>query len=138
MTDQPRWHDAFAPSLSDFERMATEAWNRLPAEFRRASGDLVIRVEDFASDEVLETMEIEDPFELTGLYQGVSLDRKSGADLPTGPDMVFLYRRPLLDEWAEGDVTLGHLVTHVLIHEVGHHFGLSDNDMAAIEADAGF
>ena len=138
MTDQPRWTDALAPSLADFEQLANLAWNRLPAEFRRASGDLVIRVEDFASDEVLDTMQIEDPFELTGLYQGVSIDRKSVSDMPQGPDMVFLYRRPLLDEWSEGEVSLGHLVTHVLIHEIGHHFGLSDADIAAIEADAGY
>ena len=138
MTDQPRWTDVTAPSLTDFEHLATQAWNRLPAEFRRASGDVVIRVEDFASDEVLDAMEIEDAFELTGLYQGVSLDRKSVADVSQGPDMVFLYRRPLLDEWSEGEVSLGHLVTHVLIHEIGHHFGLSDADMAAIEADAGY
>jgi predicted Zn-dependent protease with MMP-like domain len=138
MSQEQRWHDMYPPSLADFERMAQDAWNRLPAEFRRAAGDLVIRVEDFASDEVLDTMQIDDPFDLTGLYQGVSLDKKSVGDVPQGPDMVFLYRRPLLDEWSEGDVTLGHLVTHVLIHEVGHHFGLSDADIAAIEADAGY
>ena len=98
----------------------------------------MIRVEDFASEEILDSMQIEDPFELTGLYQGVSLDRKSVADVPQEPDMVFLYRRPLLDEWADSDVSLGHLVTHVLIHEIGHHFGLSDADIAAIEDEAGY
>lgn len=134
---QPRWSDARAPSLADFEQLAAAAWNRLPPDFRRAGGDIVIRVEDFASEDVLDAMQIDDPFELTGLYHGVSLDRKSVADVPQGPDMVFLYRRPLLDEWSEGNMTLGHLVTHVLIHEIGHHFGLSDDDIAAIEADAG-
>lgn len=136
MTSSLRWLDQAAPSLADFEQLAQQAWERLPPEFRRAAGDVVIRVEDFATDEILDTMEIEDPFDLTGLYQGVSLDRKSVADVPQGPDMVFLYRRPLLDEWADTDVTLGHLVTHVLVHEIGHHFGLSDDDMAAIEAEA--
>jgi predicted Zn-dependent protease with MMP-like domain len=100
-------------------------------------GDLVIRIEDFATDEVLDALGIEDPFGLTGLYHGVSLDKKSVADLPRGPDMVMLYRRPILDEWAEGEEELGHLVTHVLVHEIGHHFGFSDADMAAIEAAAG-
>ena len=138
MSDQPRWTDMLAPSLADFEQLATAAWNRLPADFRRSSGDVVIRVEDFASEEILDSMQIEDPFELTGLYQGVSLDRKSVADVPQEPDMVFLYRRPLLDEWADSDVSLGHLVTHVLIHEIGHHFGLSDADIAAIEDEAGY
>ena len=137
MTKAVRWHDQPSPTLADFEHLAAVAWNRLPAEFRRACGDIVIRVEDFASDEILDSMEIEDAFDLTGLYQGVSLDRKSVADVPQGPDMVFLYRRPLLDEWSDSDVTLGHLVTHVLVHEIGHHFGLSDQDMAAIEAEAG-
>lgn len=136
MTSSMRWLDQKAPTLADFEQLAQQAWERLPAEFRRAAGDVVIRVEDFATDDVLDAMEIEDPFELTGLYQGVSLDRKSVLDVPQGPDMVFLYRRPLLDEWADSDVTLGHLVTHVLVHEIGHHFGLSDDDMAAIEEEA--
>ncbi len=137
MSDTIRWADAEAPSLADFEAMATAAWNRLPGEFRRAAGDVVIRVDDFASEEVLDQMGIEDPFDLTGLYQGVSLDRKSNSDVPQGPDMVFLYRRPLLDEWSDTGVTLGDLITHVLIHEIGHHFGLSDDDMARIEEQAG-
>lgn len=137
MNDTIRWADVQAPSLADFEQMATAAWNRLPGEFRRAAGDVVIRVEDFATEEVLDQMGIEDPFDLTGLYQGVSMDRKSVSDVQQGPDMVFLYRRPLLDEWSDTGVTLGDLITHVLIHEIGHHFGLSDDDMARIEEQAG-
>ena len=137
MTGPNRWHDLAAPSLADFEELAAEAWERLPEQFRSVATNVVVRVEDFATDDVLDAMGIEDPFDLTGLYQGISLDRKSVADVPQGPDMVYLYRRPLLDEWAEGGITLGHLVTHVLIHEVGHHFGFSDDDMAAIEAEAG-
>ena len=137
MSDTVRWSEAEAPTLAEFEAMATAAWNRLPGEFRRAAGDVVIRVDDFATDEVLDAMGIQDAFELTGLYQGVSLDRKSVSDVPQGPDMVFLYRRPLLDEWSEGGLKLGDLIAHVLIHEIGHHFGLSDDDMAAIEDEAG-
>lgn len=137
MSDSLRWADAEAPSLADFEELASAAWNRLPGEFRRAAGDVVIRIEDFATEDVLDSMGIQDPFELTGLYQGVSLDRKSVSDVPHGPDMVFLYRRPLLDEWSEGELKLGDLIAHVLIHEIGHHFGLSDDDMARIEEQAG-
>lgn len=131
-----RWQYASAPSLSDFEAMAQDAWNGLPAEFRALAGDVVIRIEDFATDEVLDELEIDDPYDLTGLYQGVSLDRQSVSDGPREPDMVFLYRRAILDEWAAGEEDLGHLIAHVLIHEIGHHFGFSDEDMEAVEADA--
>lgn len=129
------WRHARAPSLLDFEMLAAQAWEKLPAGFREVAGDLVIRVEDFAADEILDDMDIEDPFDLTGLYQGVSLDKKSLADVPREPDMVFLYRRPILDEWSAGEEELGHLIAHVLIHEIGHHFGFSDDDMQEIEAD---
>ena len=127
------WKHAAAPSLTDFEQLAAQAWEKLPAEFRTMAGDVVIRVEDFATEEILDDLGIEDPFELTGLYQGVSLDQKSVSDIPREPDMVFLYRRAILDYWAEGDETLGDLVTHVLVHEIGHHFGFSDADMEEIE-----
>ena len=130
------WNAATAPSLADFENLAAAAWSKLPAEFRAIAGDLLIRVEDFAPNEVLDELGIEDPFELTGLYQGVSLDKQSVFDIPRQPDMVFLYRRPILDEWASGEEELGHLVAHVLVHEIGHHFGFSDEDMEAIEAEA--
>ena len=130
------WTERQAPSLADIERLAAVAWKRLPEEFRAMCGDVVIRVEDFPSDDVLRTMKAETPFDLLGLYHGVSLDKKSVMD-PVGlPSMVFLYRRPMLDYWAEHVETLGHLVTHVLVHEIGHHFGLSDADMAYIEASA--
>src|SRR5262249_2300126 len=126
-----------APSLAEFEVLAGAAWQRLPREFRDMCGDVVVRVEDFATDEVLRDMQIEDAFELIGLYQGISLDKKSVNHSAALPLMVFLYRRPILDYWAEYEETLGHLVTHVLVHEIGHHFGLSDADMAQIEAIAG-
>lgn len=129
------WRFASAPSLADFENMAQEAWNTLPAEFRTLAGDVVIRIEDFATDEILDDMDIDDPYDLTGLYQGVSLDRQSVSDAPREPDMVFLYRRAILDEWAAGEEELGHLIAHVLIHEIGHHFGFSDEDMEAVEAE---
>ncbi len=127
------WHSAVPPTLADFEAMAHAAWDQLPSQFRGMAGDVVIRVEDFASDDVLDELGIEDPFDLTGLYQGVSLDKQSVSDAPREPDMVFLYRRPILDEWAGSDEELGHLVAHVLIHEIGHHFGFSDDDMESIE-----
>lgn len=128
------WNKATAPTLAEFEALAQTAWNKLPAEFRTLAGDVVIRIEDFANDDLLDEMEIEDPFELTGLYQGVSLDRRSVSDAAREPDMVSLYRRAILDEWASSDEELGHLVAHVLIHEIGHHFGFSDDDMDAIES----
>lgn len=128
------WSNALAPSLADFEVLAQIAWNKLPAEFRSLAGDIVIRIEDFATDDILDDLEIEDPFELTGLYHGVSLGRKSVSDPTPEPDIVFLYRRAILDEWATGEEELGHLVAHVLIHEIGHHFGFSDDDMEAVEA----
>jgi predicted Zn-dependent protease with MMP-like domain len=131
------WSGKHAPDLDDFEEMAAAAWQRLPSEFRSLCGDVVIRVEDFPTDEVLKELRLESPFDLLGLYQGVSLDKKSVMDLPRGPDMVFLYRRPLLDYWSEGSESLGRLVTHVLVHEIGHHFGLSDADMEHIEGAAG-
>lgn len=131
------WDGVVAPSLDVIERLAAEAWSKLPAEFRAVCGDIVIRVEDFATDEVLDSVEVEDPFELMGLYQGVSLDRKSTSDVAREPDMVFLYRRALIDYWAEsGEEPLGEIVTHVLVHEIGHHFGFSDDDMERIEQEA--
>ena len=131
------WRRVTAPGLSEFEEMADAAWQRLPEAFRLRAGDLLIRVEDFPTDEVLDALGIDDPLDLLGLYHGVSLDQKSVLDLPQQPDMVFLYRRPLLDEWAESSETLGDLITHVLVHEVSHHFGFSDDDMARIEVSAG-
>jgi predicted Zn-dependent protease with MMP-like domain len=130
------WADRKAPSLADFERLAAAAWRRLPKEFRDMCGDVVIRVEDFAGEDVLKAMRIESAFDLMGLYHGVSLDKRSVMDPVSMPEMVFLYRRPMLDYWAEREETLGHLITHVLVHEIGHHFGLSDADMSHIEAKA--
>jgi predicted Zn-dependent protease with MMP-like domain len=127
---------AVPPSLDDLETLARAAWAEMPAGFRQLAGDVLIRIEDFASDEVLADMSIEDPFELTGLYSGVDLTRQSLSDPSPSQPMVFLYRRPLLDEWVErGDVSLADLVFHVLVHEIGHHFGLSDDQMDALLMD---
>lgn len=130
------WRDKTAPTLADFEAMAAQSWDRLPHEFRSLCGDLVIRIEDFALDEVLDELDIDSPFDLMGLYQGTSLARLSVSDVPQGPNMVFLYRRAILDYWAENEESLGALVTHVLVHEIGHHFGMSDEDMERIEEEA--
>lgn len=125
------------PTLEDFDSMARAAWAALPAAFREMAGDVLIRVEDWASDEVLGEMEIDDPYELTGLYTGIDLTQRSIMDPAPSAPMVFLYRRAILDEWiAHGDVPLAHLVAHVLVHEVGHHFGLSDAQMDALLEEA--
>ena len=131
------WGRRRAPDLAEFEELAALAWQRLPQAFRALCGDVLIRIEDFPTEEVLRELGLESPFDLMGLYHGVSLDKKSLSDLPSQPDMVFLYRRPMLDEWAESGVTLGDLITHVLVHEIGHHFGFSDDDMHALEEAAG-
>jgi predicted Zn-dependent protease with MMP-like domain len=130
------WRGAKSPSLAEIEAIADEAFARLPETFREMAAAVVIRVEDFPTNEVLDDLGIASELDLLGLYQGVSLDRKSVSDTALSPDMVFLYRRPILDYWAEHDETLDHIVTHVLVHEIGHHFGLSDADMAAIELAA--
>ncbi|MGX7896986.1 metallopeptidase family protein [Tsuneonella sp. HG222] len=126
------------PSAAEIETLARAALERLPEQFRRHLGDIVLQVEDFAEDDVLADLGIEDPFELSGLYEGRALTEKSIEESGSMPDRIFLYRRPLLDEWAErGDVTMEDLVTHVLVHEAGHHFGLSDDDLHALEDAAG-
>ena len=125
----------FAPDAGAIERLAETAIAGLPPEFRRHLDGVVLRIEDFAEEDILEELGIEDAFELTGLYSG----RPIGEPVITGamPPMIHLYRRPLLDEWADSGVSLEALITHVIIHEVGHHMGLSDDDMHAIEAEAG-
>jgi len=126
-----------APSLDDLAALAEAAFAALPQGFRDMAGEVVFRVDDFAAEEVLDELGIPDAFELTGLYQGVDLGHRSVFDPSPEPSRIFLYRRPILDEWAErGDIALEDLVAHVLVHEIGHHFGLSDDDIHAIEAAA--
>jgi len=127
-----------APSLDDFQMLGQAALEGLPEEFRRLCGEIEIRVDDFPDDEALDALGIESEFDLLGLFQGVGLAHASAVE-QTGmmPNRVWLYRRPILDYWAEHDETLGAIVSHVLIHEIGHHFGLSDDDMEAIEEAAG-
>jgi predicted Zn-dependent protease with MMP-like domain len=135
MNSPADWSAVLAPSLDDFAALADQAYAALPDEFRKMVGDVVFQVAEFADEDVLEELGIEDAFELTGLYQGVSLAHRSLLDPSPSAAMVFLYRRPILDEWAErGDLPLGELIGHVLVHEIGHHFGLSDEDIHAIEA----
>jgi predicted Zn-dependent protease with MMP-like domain len=130
------WQGVQAPSLAELEAIADEAFKRLPRRFRDLCKDVVIRVEDFPTDEVLDALDAESPFDLLGLYHGVDMARQSVMDPAAMPEMVFLYRRPILDYWAEHEDTLGQIVTHVLVHEIGHHFGLSDADMHRIEEEA--
>ena len=130
------WRKVAAPSLAEIEVMATEAYARLPDRFRNLCEGLVIHVEDFPSQDVAKSMQLESDFDLLGLFQGVGLPFQSESAPELMPNMIWLYRRPILDYWAEHEDTLGEIVTHVLVHEIGHHFGLSDEDMEAIEASA--
>ena len=135
-TDPLVWRPRKAPSLEAFEALAAEVYARLPEKFRALCQGLIIRVDDFPSDEVLDDMGLESEFDLLGLFHGVGLPFRSESAPMQMPNMIWLYRRPILDYWAEHDETLGEIVAHVLVHEIGHHFGLSDDDMAAIEAAA--
>jgi len=133
LSDPLSWRPLKAPSLIEFEVIATEAFRRLPAEFRRKCEGVVIHVEDVATDEVLDTMGIQSELDLMGLFQGVGLPFQSESAPVQMPNMVWLYRVPILLYWAEHEESLGAIITHVLVHEIGHHFGLSDDDMDEIE-----
>jgi predicted Zn-dependent protease with MMP-like domain len=135
--DPLAWRARKAPSLDEFEVLAGEVFARLPQKFRALCEGLVIRVDDFPTDEVLDEMRIESEFDLLGLFQGVGLPFRSESAPVQMPNMIWLYRRPILDYWAEHEEALGAIVAHVLVHEIGHHFGLSDRDMDAIEDAAG-
>jgi predicted Zn-dependent protease with MMP-like domain len=127
------WWSARAPSLVELERLAAKIFDNLPKEFRDLCAGLVIQVDDFPTDEVIKAMRAETEFDLLGLFHGVGLPFRSESAPIQIPNMIWLYRRPILDYWAEHNETLGDIVRHVLIHEVGHHFGLSDADMEAID-----
>ena len=132
-----RERQAFAPDAAEIERLAEAALARMPAQFRRHLDGVVLRVDDFAEEEVLDQLGIGDPFDLSGLNTGRPIGEQSSMLSGELPAMIHLYRRPMLDEWAETGVSLEELVTHVIVHEVGHHFGFSDDDMHAIEDQAG-
>jgi predicted Zn-dependent protease with MMP-like domain len=136
-SQRPIWALAKAPSLAELEALAGSAFAGLPSQFRQLCANLVIRVDDFPTDEVLRELGLESEFDLLGLFQGVGLPFQSESAPVKMPNLIFLYRRPILDYWAEHEETLAAIVTHVLIHEIGHHFGLSDADMMAIERAAG-
>jgi predicted Zn-dependent protease with MMP-like domain len=142
MNDSPfadplAWRGVKAPSLDELEVLAVAAFRHLPQRFRVLCEDLVIQVEDFPTDEVLDELRAQSEFDLLGLFQGIGVPFRSESAPVRMPNMIWLYRRPILDYWAEHDETLGRIITHVLVHEIGHHFGLSDDDMATIEASAG-
>jgi predicted Zn-dependent protease with MMP-like domain len=135
--DEPRtvdWGARIAPGLVDIERLAESAFAKLPDSFRRLCGGLVFQVVDFPDDETLDEMDAQSEFDLLGLFRGQGLAQR-GALSETGatPNMIWLYRRPILDFWCDGEDALSDIVTHVLVHEIGHHFGLSDDDIEAIE-----
>ncbi|WP_421725984.1 metallopeptidase family protein [Bauldia sp.] len=134
----PDWRRHQAPSLDEIAAIGRAAFAALPDEFRALTGEIPIQVADFPEREVLDELGIESEFGLLGLFQGFGLAHASAVPY-TGemPNMIWLYRRPILDYWADHDDTLGGIVTHVLIHEIGHHFGLSDDDMEEIERGAG-
>jgi len=136
-SDPLAWRPVKAPSLAEFEALAHEAFSRLPERFRARCVDLVIRVEDYANEDVLDDMNIPSELDLLGLFQGVGLPFQSESAPTQMPNMVWLYRVPMLLSWAEHDESLNAVITHVLVHEIGHHFGLSDDDMEEIENTAG-
>ncbi|EAQ13191.1 putative Zn-dependent protease with MMP-like domain [Maritimibacter alkaliphilus HTCC2654] len=126
--------DGLPPTLEEIETIAHDTVEALPEAFRGPARTVAIRVEDFPSDDMLASLDIDSPFELTGLYEGIPLTEKSVFDQPGGPDVIWLFRRPILDEWADrGDVEIGALVAHVMVHELAHHFGWSDDDIASID-----
>ena len=134
LTDPLSWRTVRALSLEDMEAIATDAFRQLPETFRALCDGVLIRVEDFPTTDVVAEMKLESEFDILGLFQGVGLPFRSESAPMQMPNMVWLYRRPILDYWAEHDEALGTIITHVLVHEIGHHFGLSDDDMEAIEA----
>jgi len=128
--NQPRIH---APDLDAFEAMGRAAFATIPEAMRRLLTDVVIRVEDFPDERVMQEMELRSPFDILGLYRGMPVGHKAAGSPPGEVDIIFLYRRPILDYWVETGEDLAHVIRHVLIHEIGHHFGLSDDDMERIE-----
>ncbi len=134
LIDPLAWRPVKALSLDEMEVIAADAYQRLPDTFRALCEGVIIRVDDFPTDDVVTAMRLQSEFDILGLFQGIGLPFRSESAPSQMPNMIWLYRRPILDYWAEHDETLGAIITHVLVHEIGHHFGLSDDDMDAIES----
>lgn len=130
------WRDSYSPSLEVIEQLAREAYGQLPESFRGLCQDLIIEISDFPDDDVFEDMALETPFDLLGLFEGRGVTERFSVETGEFPNRISLFRRPILDYWSENEETLGDIISHVLIHEIGHHFGLSDDDIEAIEATA--
>jgi len=130
------WHDQLSPSLEELELLAMEIYANLPEAFRKLTGEIVIQVSEFPTEEIMDDLALESPFDLLGLFEGRGIAERWNPDTGVGPNRITLYRRAILDYWSENEETLGDIVTHVLIHEIGHHFGLSDDDMVRIEDNA--
>ncbi|MCO4317339.1 metallopeptidase family protein [Phyllobacterium sp. 21LDTY02-6] len=128
------WANRFSPSLAEIESLAIEAYAHLPESFRELCGDITMQISEFPDDQVVEDMGLESPFELLGLFEGTGIGERFSLQTGQQNNRITLYRRAILDYWAEYEETLGDVVTHVLIHEIGHHFGLSDDEMERIEA----
>ena len=129
------WSDHGAPSLDDLEALARACFAELPAEFRALAEDIVFSVQDFPDEETIKDLGLETEFDILGLFFGSDLaEREANRGRPE-PTVILLYRRPILDYWAENHETLGAIVRHVLVHEIGHQFGLSDEDMETVESD---
>ena len=128
------WGEQLSPSLDELELLALEKYAGLPADFRELTGELVIQISDFPTDEIMDALSLETPFDLLGLFEGRGIAERWNPATGEGPNRITLYRRAILDYWSENEETLGSIINHVLIHEIGHHFGLSDDDMAHIES----
>lgn len=130
------WHDQLSPSLEELDLLAMEIYANLPEAFRKLTGEIVIQMAEFPTEEIMDDLALESPFDLLGLFEGRGIAERWNPDTGVGPNRITLYRRAILDYWAENEETLGDIIAHVLIHEIGHHFGLSDDDMVRIEDNA--
>ena len=130
------WRDKLSPSLDEMEMLAIEAYAHLPDEFRKLTGEIIIQIAEYPTEEIMDDLALETPFDLLGLFEGRGIAERWNPQTGEGENRITLYRRAILDYWAENEETMGDIIAHVLIHELGHHFGLGDEDMARIEADA--
>ncbi len=131
-----QWHNQLSPSMEEFELLALETYAHLPEDFRKLTGEIIIQVSEFPTEEIMDDLALETPFDLLGLFEGRGIAERWTPQTGEEPNKITLYRRAILDYWSENEETLGDIVAHVLIHEIGHHFGLSDDDMERIEEAA--